>query len=286
MATGALTVEKLTQRVGALVHGISLANIEGQEQQEFLNSSLVEHKVLFFRDQHLDPTQLVRLASVFGELTPAHPLVGGLDDAHPEVLVLDSTNYLLGVGDNAGSTSYNNRWHTDVTFAQTPPAVTVLSAVVVPAFGGDTLWGNLEAAWDALPADLRVDLESARAVHWTGKTFERMRANAEGAETLKEIAEVTHPLVRVHPESGKRSAFVNPTFTKTIEGWDPLEADRILSLIYEIASSPECTVRWRWQAGDVAIWDNRSTMHYASADYEGRRLMHRVTVAGDLPFGP
>ena len=279
-----MEVEQLTQSIGAIVHGVELASDWPASGE--LADLLVEHQVLFFRDQQLDPTTQVAVARALGEPTPAHLLTGGLDEEHPEVLVLDSTNYLLGVGDNAGSTSYNNRWHTDVTFSATPPTATVLRAIELPPFGGDTLWSNLEATWNALPADLKVKLEHATALHSTATTFERLHESEEGEDLLRTVAEVEHPVVRVHPVSGRWSAFVNPTFTQSVVGLSTEESDQVLASIYEIAAAPERTVRWRWRAGDVAIWDNRSTSHYASADYDGRRVMHRVTVAGEVPVGP
>lgn len=279
-----MELERLTQTIGAMVHGVDLRSSWPQSGE--LGELLVEHQVLFFRDQDLDPSAQVAVAAALGPLTPAHPLAGGLDEAHPEVLVLDSTNYLLGVGDNAGSTSYNNRWHTDVTFSKTPPMATVLRAVELPPFGGDTLWSNLEATWEAMPRELRDRLQHAEALHSTEGAFERLAGSSEGQGRLAEVEAVRHPLVRVHPESGRWCAFVNPTFTQSIVGFDEEESASVLATIYDLATAPERTVRWRWRAGDVAIWDNRSTSHYASADYEGRRVMHRVTVAGGVPVGP
>jgi alpha-ketoglutarate-dependent taurine dioxygenase len=234
-----------------------------------------------------DPTTPFVLHAI-GPLTPAHPLVGGLDDDHPEVLVLDSTNYPLGVGSSNKATSYNNRWHTDVTFSQTPPAMSILSAKRIPSRGGDTLWCDLEDGFSSLSEPLRVMLEGLYAIHSTRSTFARyqtMLPNGTANARANSQEPVRHPVVRVHPESGKPALFVNPTFTNEIEGLSPAESTSILQLLYAHSIEPERVVRWHWKEGDIAMWDNRNTAHYAAADYTEPRLMHRVTVAGTKPFG-
>ena len=288
-----MQVVRLTGTIGARIDGVDLRKPLSATTVADIRAALVKHRVIFFRDQHLDPTQQVTFGRYFGELTPAHPLVGGLDDAHPEVLVLDSLDYKLGVGDrgttNGKSTSYNNRWHTDVTFSQTPPLASILSAKKIPSYGGDTLWADLIDAYATLPTPLRDMLDGLYAVHDSSGTFSRFRdedKTDENRQKLADLAPVRHPVVRVHPESGEKGLFVNPTFTAYIEGFSIDQSRAVLDMLYEHTVQPERVVRWVWQEGDVAMWDNRSTAHYAAADYVEPRLMHRITVRGDQPFGP
>ena len=284
-----LAVRPLTATIGAEIDGVDLSVPLDEATVAAVRATLVRHRVVFFRDQDLTPTQQVAFARRFGPLTPAHPLVPGLDDEHPEILVLDSRDYPLGVGDRTAATSYNNRWHTDVTFSATPPTATVLAAKVVPDVGGDTLWADLIDAYATLSAPIRTLLDGLVAVHDAHGTFDRFRhddpSGANGAR-LGALAPVRHPVVRIHPESGERGLFVNPTFTSHVEGLSRHESDALLQLLYDHTVAPERVVRWRWRAGDVAFWDNRSTCHYAAADYgDATRVMHRVTIAGDAPYG-
>jgi taurine dioxygenase len=282
------SIEPLTGTLGAIVHGVDAASTLEAEQAAALRGALVEYRVIFLRDQHISPTQQVAFARSFGSLTPAHPLLGGLDDDHPEVLVLDSADYPLGVGTKSNGTSYNNRWHTDVTFSERPPAATVLAAKTIPARGGDTLWADLIDAYATLSAPMQTFLDDKVAVHDANATFERFRTDdptGEQQARLARLVPVRHPVVRVHPVSGERGLFVNETFTAAIEGLNPDESTAILEVLYHHSIEPERVVRWHWREGDIAVWDNRSTAHYAAADYNERRIMHRITIAGDRPVG-
>ena len=288
MSTPHLEIEPLTGTLGAVVHGIDLTQPLDADTAAAVCTAAVRHRVIFLRDQHITPGQQVAFARHFGALTPAHPLVGGLDADHPEVLQLDSADYPLGVGSRGKGTSYNNRWHTDVTFSATPPAFALLAGKVIPARGGDTLWADLVDAYATLSEPIQALIDPLVAVHDANATFNRFRAEdptGEQREKLSKLAPVRHPVVRVHPDTGERGLFVNDTFTAAIEGLEPAESDAILSLLYSHCVAPERTVRWHWREGDLAVWDNRSTAHYAAADYTERRVMHRVTVAGDRPFG-
>ena len=158
-------VVPLTGTLGAEVSGVDLAAGPSDASAAWIRAALVEHKVLFFRGQHLTATQQVAFAATFGVLTPAHPLAGGLDEDHPEVLVLDSSAYPLGLGRRTSTTSYNDRWHTDVTFAERPPTASVLCAEIIPPTGGDTLWADLEDAYATLSPKLQRILDETEAVH-------------------------------------------------------------------------------------------------------------------------
>jgi taurine dioxygenase len=280
--------EPLTGTLGAIIHGVDLTAELDAASAASVRAALLEHRVIFFRQQHLSPTQQVAFARVFGALTPAHPLVGGLDEQHPEVLVLDSSDYPLGVGSRGKGTSYNNRWHTDVTFSATPPAAAVLAGKVIPGRGGDTLWADLVDAYATLSEPVRRLLDDLVAVHDASNTFSRFRSEdptGEQRAKLSRMEPVRHPVVRVHPETGERALFVNDTFTSHIEGLNPPESEALLRMLYEHTVAPERVVRWHWAEGDVAVWDNRATAHYAAADYTQRRVMHRITVTGDRPVG-
>jgi alpha-ketoglutarate-dependent taurine dioxygenase len=283
-----LELEVLGSTLGAVVHGVDLADELDPATGAAVRRALLDHKVLFFRDQHLTPTEQVAFARTLGELTPAHPLAGGLDDDHPEVLVLDSSAYALGLGRRTETTSYNDRWHTDVTFSATPPAASVLCAEILPSRGGDTLWADLEDAYATLSPRLRRVLDETVAFHTAVGAFGYLERNGTtpGRDALAALDAVAHPVVRVHPETGRRSLFVNEAFTIALDGFTERESEVLLDLLFTHSTAAERTVRWSWQPGDVAVWDNRSTAHFAMADYDEHRRMRRVTVAGDRPFGP
>ena len=282
------SVEPLTGTLGAIVHGVDLAVELSEAEVAAIRSALISFRVIFFRGQDITPTQQVAFARRFGTLTPAHPLLGGLDADHPEVLLLDSADYPLGVGTKTKGTSYNNRWHTDVTFSERPPTASILAAKTLPARGGDTLWADLIDAYETLSPAMQAFVDDKVAVHDAAATFDRFRSDdptGEQQARLSKLSPVRHPVVRVHPETGERGLFVNETFTAAIEGLNPDESAAILGVLYRHSTEPERVVRWHWQPGDVAFWDNRSTAHYAAADYTERRVMHRITVAGDRPAG-
>jgi taurine dioxygenase len=286
---GTLTASPLTGTAGAEIAGVDLRRPLAPEAIGEIRAALVEHKVLVFREQHLSPAELVAFGRSFGELTPAHPVMPSLE-GHPEVLEVDATR---SREDPRYRDEYeNDTWHTDVTFMARPPLGSVLQAVVVPPTGGDTLFADLQAAYDGLSAPLRTLVDGLRAVHdGRGEFGAFLQSNPEGGlwegRRFTELVPVEHPVVRVHPESGRRGLFVNPTFTTRIVGLSKLESDALLRLLFEHAVAPEYVVRQRWRAGDVVFWDNRSTMHYPVRDYGlHHRLMQRVTLAGDAPVGP
>jgi alpha-ketoglutarate-dependent taurine dioxygenase len=278
-------LQPLSGSIGAVVRGIDVRTVDVAAVAD-IRAALVERKVLFFPDQHLEPGELVAFGSRFGELTPAHPVMPGLD-GHPEVLEVDATRSRQ---DPRYRDEYeNDTWHADVTFMPTPPLGSLLQAKVVPPAGGDTLFADLQRAYETASGPLRALLDGLRAVHDGRTEFARFLAtNHDGGvwdgERFTELVPVEHPVVRVHPESGRRGLFVNPTFTTHVTGLTRLESRRLLDLLFEHATAPEQVVRWHWTAGDIAFWDNRSTLHYPVRDYgDAHRLMHRVTLRGDRP---
>jgi taurine dioxygenase len=271
----------ITGTFGAELSGERVADgIDGA----WLSRQLVDHRLLVLRDQHLTHAQQVQLARELGEPTPAHPVVPGHPD-HPEILVLD--------GAQGGR---NARWHTDVTFMPAPPAASVLVGDVMPAFGGDTMWADTRTAYERLSPAVKAAIDTLEAVHrisplaYWGEPFDTALGRDDAQRLFDDAAKVPpviHPVVRVHPVTGRKNLFVNPGFTTHIVGMSRIESDGLLRLLYEHATQPELVLRHRWRAGDVVIWDNRATMHYAVDDYgAAQRCMRRVTIRGTTPVGP
>ncbi len=272
----------LTATFGAELRG---ARAVGDSLDPMVLSGLLEeHLLLVLRDQHLTHAEQVALARALGEPTPAHPVVPGHPD-HPEILVLD--------GAQGGR---NARWHTDVTFMPTPPAASVLVGDVVPEFGGDTMWADTRSAYERLAAPLRDAVEHMEAVHrisplaYWGEPFDSALGRDDAQQLLDDAAKVPpviHPVVRVHPVTGRKNLFVNPGFTTHIVGLSRIESDGLLQLLYQHMTQPELVLRHHWRNGDVVIWDNRATMHYAVDDYgDVDRRMRRVTIRGGAAVGP
>ncbi len=267
-------VVPLAATLGAQVRGVDLARPLEPALREELNRALLEWKVLFFRAQHLTSAQQRAFARCWGPLETNPLLAAGASD---EVARFDKA---------AGApVTFENVWHTDVTFRQRPALGAVLQLREVPPFGGDTMWADMAAAYDNLPAEVKERIEGATAVHDFIPGFARFYGPERLAPFQKVFPPVEHPVVRTHPETGRRTLFVNTSFTTRITGLERAESDRLLSLLCRQAHTPEYQVRFRWQPGDVAFWDNRATQHYAVGDYAPhRRVAERVAVEGDRPF--
>ncbi|GAA1836520.1 taurine dioxygenase [Pseudonocardia ailaonensis] len=281
-AVSDLSLEPLGPRFGAIVHDVDLATAS-DAQVAAIRAQLTERKVLFFRGQHaLDPSGQVRLGNRLGELTASHPVVPGIDEDHTEIYALDSAD-----------DGFSDVWHTDVTFMKRPPLGSVLRAVTLPPTGGDTNWADLELAYEALSPPVQRLADQLDAVHDGNREFgaylaqrRQGRGSVWDGETVTSLEQVVHPVVRVHPETGRKSLFVNPGFTERIDGLSDVESRHLLDVFYAAITKPEHIVRHRWAEGDVAMWDNRSTAHYANRDYgDARRVMHRITLRGDAPVG-
>jgi taurine dioxygenase len=275
-----LTITPLSHALGAQISGVDIAQPLNVEQRDAIEQALLKRQVLFFRDQPITPEQQARFAANFGDLH-IHPIYPNVPE-QPEVLILDTAQ--TDVRDNAV-------WHTDVTFLPTPALGAVLSAKLLPAFGGDTLWASGIAAYEALSEPLKVLLQGLSATHDFVKSFplERFGNTPQALEqweaTRKKNPPLSHPVIRTHPVSGRKSLFVNEGFTTRINELSDSESEAILKLLFAHATRPEFTIRWRWQTDDVAFWDNRVTQHFAVDDYRpARRVMHRATVLGDVPF--
>jgi len=277
-----LTIRPIADALGAEISGIDLA--EHLDDQSFaeIHAALLKHLVIFFRDQQLTPEQHIAFGRRFGSLH-IHPYIPNLE-GYPEIIKLKSAD------DGPGKMAYqSNQWHTDLTYSAEPPLASILHAVHVPEAGGDTMWNNLYAAYENLSPALREFVDDLTAVHnivtsmpadfmeqtWAANQLERMQ---------KATPPVEHPVVRTHPETGRKGLFVNRNFTSHIVGISRIESDGILALLYQHIEQPEFTVRFHLRNNSLAMWDNRCTQHYALTDYHSLRVMHRVTVCGDRPY--
>ena len=282
----AIDIRRITGSIGAEITGVRVtAGLPG-EVFDTIRRALHEHKVIFFRGQdHLDDAEQAGFARLFGELTTAHPTVPGTGQ-EPHVLELDAQR--------GGGKA--NAWHTDVTFVDRPPAVSVLRAITLPPYGGDTTWANTAAAYQSLSPELRTLAGSLRALHTNEYDYAEQSGGGVGSKSerderhhrevfLSAIYETEHPVVRVHPETGERSLLLGQ-FVKRILGVSRSDSRYLFELFQRHVTRLENTVRWRWAPGDLAVWDNRATQHYAIDDYgDLPRRMHRITVAGDVPVG-
>jgi taurine dioxygenase len=255
-----------------------------------LRRRLAEHKVLVFPAQHLSPDELIAAGRLFGTLTLAHPVMPPIDAAHPEVLEIDATR--SRTDPRYRDEWENDTWHTDVSFMPDPPLGSLLSGVVIPPVGGDTAFVDLQGAYDSLSGPVRSLIDGLTAVHdgraeFAAHLAERPEGGTWSGRRFTVLEPVHHPVVRVHPDTGRPGLFVNPTFTTAVDGLRRVESDALLRLLYEVATAPEHTYRHRWSEGDVVAWDNRATLHLGVRDYgDAHRVLHRVTIAGDVPVGP
>lgn len=266
-------LEPQTPTIGALVSGVDLTEDLSDEMIASLRTALIKWKVLFFRDQNLNDDQHIEFGKRFGELE-VHPLTP-TDQERPEILKLVHDK------DHRGT---ENFWHSDVTWRPEPSMGSILRAIELPPAGGDTLWADMEQAYDQLFEPLKEKLEGLQAQHNFLRAFGHLFPKEEHEDILKKHPIQTHPVVRTHPESGRKSLYVNIAFTECIVGMERDESDKLLGLLWETAGRPENQVRLKWELGTVAFWDNRSSQHYAVSDYwPARRVMERVTIEGDRP---
>tara|TARA_R100001480_G_scaffold86514_7_gene94133 strand:- start:733 stop:1557 length:825 start_codon:yes stop_codon:yes gene_type:complete len=271
-------VTPLAGALGAEISGIDLAQDLVPDQVTELRRLLNEHEVIFFRDQNINPGRQHALASCFGPLQthPAYATIEGF----PEITILEST---------PEKPTKIEAWHSDMTFRQHPPQATVLKSVIIPARGGDTLWASMTAAYNALSTPMQQLLAGLVAVHDFSWGFKESLAEPGGRERLANAVAanppVRHPVIRTHPETGKKVIFVNSLFTTHIEGLKPNESRALLDFLFRHVVTDEFTCRFHWRPHSIAIWDNRSTQHKPVNDYfPAHRRMERITVDGDLPY--
>jgi alpha-ketoglutarate-dependent sulfate ester dioxygenase len=273
------TVVRIGGRVGARLDGVHLGPDLPAATVAAIRAALLAHKVIFFRGQgHLDEQSQLGFARLLGEPTTAHPTVQG-HGTH--ILPIDSDR------------SRADSWHTDVTFVDRIPAASILRAITLPPYGGTTTWANTVAAYETLPVPLKNLADQLWAVHTNEFDYAATvedpaslndeRLVAYRAEFRATAYETEHPVVRVHPETGERALLLGH-FIREFVGLNSTESQAIFTVLQERVIRLENTVRWTWEPGDVAIWDNRATQHYAVSDYDDHhRLLHRITLAGDVP---
>jgi alpha-ketoglutarate-dependent sulfate ester dioxygenase len=268
-------VVKLGAHIGARIDGVDASGSLDTVAAARINAALLEHKVIFFREQHhLDDDGQLAFARTLGTPTAAHPTVTSRGS---RLLPIDSRY------DKA------NSWHTDVTFVDRIPKASLLRAVTLPSYGGTTTWASTEAAYDQLPAPLRALADSLWATHTNQYDYASPTETASAQERqyrdefVSDYYETEHPVVRIHPETGRRVLLLGH-FVKRFVGLSATESATLFRLFQDRIIKLENTIRWDWQPGDLAIWDNRATQHYAIADYDDQfRMLHRVTLAGDIP---
>jgi taurine dioxygenase len=276
-AAASFGIQRLGTTLGAEIHGLDLKAPMADDVFDAFEAALIEHKVLVLRDQFLTTEQHVHFSRRFGELE-VHPMRP--QGQFPEILVLDNHK------DNPVLST--DVWHSDTTFRRNPTKYTILRCEIMPELGGDTLWADMEAAYDGLSDTFRNMIAGLRAVH----DFQNFRVLFKNTEEdrikLHRMEDMfpnpSHPVVRTHPATGRKSIYVNPQFTLRIEGLEAAESRALLDVLFAQARVPEYQFRLRWTPGTIVFWDNRSTQHYAANDYyPRRRRMERTAVVGDVP---
>ena len=280
MANNHIEVRALSPHIGAMIGGIDLTQSLDDQTVGEIRAALLDHLVVFFEDQDITPDQHLALAERFGTIEQPHP-VFGQHDQDARLSIIESRGR---VGDD------DHEWHADVTYQIAPTMGSILHSRIIPSSGGDTLFASMYAAYDALSQPMKAFLSTLSATHsfelgW-GKT---VRRKPDGDTRMRELNAVfppmSHPVVRTHPETGRKSIFVNQYYTTHINELSENESDALLKMLSGHMTTPEFQVRHRWQANDIAFWDNRATIHYASRDFGSEhRLMHRVTLVGDKPL--
>ena len=282
-----MKIEPLTCALGAEITHLQVSEaITNDDLAAEIKALLLTHKVLFLRDQQLDDAQHAAVARLFGELED-HPLASSVE-GEPGII------HIYKTPDNPPD-RYENGWHTDATWRENPPMGAVLRCVECPPVGGDTMWANMEWAYERLPEHIKNDIDDLRARHSIEAVFMAAKPIEERLAMKQRFPDPEHPVVRTHPETGHKSLFVNGFTTHFTNYHNPrrvrygqdwtMGATDLLRYLTSQAAIPEYQVRWRWTPDAIAIWDNRCTQHYAVMDYPAcHRKMHRATIVGDRPF--
>lgn len=276
-----IEIRPVAGSLGAEVSGLDLSSDLTNAQFDEIHQAFLDHHVIFFRDQQkLTPTGQKRFARRFGTLN-VHPYVDGMAD-HPELLEI--------IKEPEDTLNFGGGWHSDMSFLEEPALGSILFGVEVPSVGGDTLFANQIAAYEALSDGMKEMLGRLRAVHSASREYSARGASAQSRESMRsktagDAPEYKHPVVRTHPETGRKGLYINPAFTLRFEGMTRRESRPLLNFLFEHSRDERFTCRFRWSEGAVAFWDNRCCWHYALNDYPGqRRHMRRATVNGDRPY--
>ena len=275
-----IDVRPMTPRIGAEIHGADLAQDLGNQTFQEIHDALMEHQVVFFRDQEMTLDQHKAFGRLFGQLQ-IHPASPG-PEGHPEIVVIHAD---ADTNRSAGRTWQSTHWHTDVSCVREPPMGSILHLNTVPPVGGDTLFASMSAAYEALSAPMKTYLENLTATH-DGERVWRGRYSDQGVDDSGTVyPRAVHPVIRTHPITGRKGIFVNSPFTTHINEIPRDESDDILSYLYKHCGKPDFQVRFRWQPNSVAFWDNRCVQHLALWDYSPEtRSGYRVTIEGDRPI--
>ncbi len=285
MSDSVLQVDPLTLHIGAEISGVDLSQPLSDEQRTAINDAFLKWKVVFFRGQNLDHAAHVEFARQMGEPTIGHAVFGHVEE-FPEIYSVAKFR-TAQVNPAMKMAKPWTGWHTDITAAINPPKASILRGVTIPPYGGDTLWTNLAVAYQGLSEPMRAIVDTLRGIHRFQAAADTGNA-AYNERVQRREMETEHPLVTVHPETGERQLFVSPSFLKSIVGFSPRESERILELLWEHVVRTEYTVRFKWQPGDIAMWDNRATAHLAPTDIfasEYDRQLYRITLVGEVPAG-
>jgi alpha-ketoglutarate-dependent sulfate ester dioxygenase len=281
-----IDVAPLTLHIGAEISGVDLTKPLPPDQLKEVRDAFLKWKVVFFRGQHLDHAQHVAMARQFGEPTIGHAVFGHVE-GHPEIYSV-AKNRTANENRTAMMVTPWSGWHADITAAVNPPLASILRGVTIPPYGGDTFWTNLAAAYTGLSQTMRGFVDGLRGIH-NFAPRESAKPGSEYNERVKRRALASeHPLVTVHAETGERVLFVSPSFLKSIVGLTPRESQKILEILWEHVTRPEYTVRFKWNEGDIAFWDNRSTVHLAPRDIfesDFDRQLYRITLVGEPLVG-
>lgn len=272
-----IVVKRIAGALGAEISGVDLSQQLERDVVSEIHQAFLDHLVIFFRHQELDPHQLLTFAQLFGDPID-YPQTKGLPEC-PKVIPVVKLEH--------EKVNFGGVWHSDTTYLKHPPKASLLYAIEVPPSGGDTLFANQYLAYETLSDGLKETLGSLTAVNTSAKpemARTRKERQAEDGVSLK-VIQAVHPVVRMHPETGRKVLYVNTAHTTHIEGWTREESEALLRPLFDHQISTEFTCRFRWTAGSLAVWDNRCTQHYPLNDYHGfRRIMHRITIEGDTPM--
>jgi taurine dioxygenase len=278
-----LTITPAGPLLGAEVSDVDLREALDGETVAAVHAALLQHKVLFFRDQHISHEQHIAFGRLFGELE-SHPITAHLP-GYPEILHIEAGDGTPLTAKTVPELRPTNKWHADVTFRERPSMGGVLRARTLPPSGGDTLFCDTAAVFRDLPSDLKLKLAHLKAEHDILRNFGHRVTAERRSQLIREFPPVAHPVVRTHPETGEKSLFVNHEFTSRILGVDEDESRELLADLIARVAAPEYHVRFRWSPNTVVFWDNRTTQHYPVFDYwPHERVVERVTIKGDRPF--
>ena len=281
MTRNRLTVKPIAASLGAEVEGVDLSQDLDDDLIAEIRQALLDHLVIFFHGQNISPEQHLAFARRFGTLN-LHDQVKGMDE-YPEIIEVRK--------EPEDERNFGGAWHGDITYLEEPPLGSILYALEVPPVGGDTLWANQYLAFETLSDGMREMLERLTMIHTPAKIYGLYSQDWSKDSSVKTSPNATaeyeteHPLIRTHPETGRKLLFVSGLFTPRFKNMTEEESKPLIDFLMHQATREEFTCRYRWKAGDIAFWDNRATLHYALNDYSGhRRVMHRVAINGDRPY--